>query len=172
MSLITVDQLREHIETDMSDDALQRLADDAEAEIISKYGPHTSQVEPFLLDTAQSFLYLSRPVDAITSVVETVDGVETTLAADDYELVSQWRRINRLGTGTHGRTYWGEKVVVTYAVTDENAERTGVIIDIVKLEVEYTGNKSDDFGDVKMTRKDVRRERKELMSRLAGRSYA
>jgi hypothetical protein len=58
MTLLTVDQFREHVETSLVDDAIQRLLDDAEAEIIRYAGDLGSITE--LIDGGSSRLVLSR----------------------------------------------------------------------------------------------------------------
>jgi hypothetical protein len=44
MTLLTVDEFREHVATSLVDDAIQRLLDDAEAEITAYAGPLGSAV--------------------------------------------------------------------------------------------------------------------------------
>lgn len=165
MSLITTDELREHVETDLSDDALQRLIDANEKEIIRKFGAHATQID-YVEPGRSDCLFLSRPPSEITEVVERWGDTETTLSADDYELIANWKRLNRLSTGTNPTSFWGDRVKVTYTPVDQNDERKGVLVDLCKLEIEYTGNAADSSGDVKATKKELRAARAGILSRL------
>src|SRR4051812_3591782 len=100
MTLLTVDQFREHVETSLVDDAIQRLLDDAEAEIIRYAGALGSRTE--LVDGGSGRLVLTRPVGSITSVTETFGTTDTILAADDYRQRNVYV-LERLYTGTNGR---------------------------------------------------------------------
>jgi len=168
MSLITTDELREHVETDLAEEALQRVIDANEKEIVRKFGAHTTQVD-YVEPGRSDCLFLSRAPSEITEVVERWGDTDTTLSADDYELVANWRRLNRLSTGTNPTSYWGELVKVTYTPADRNDERKLVLVDLCKLELEYTGNVADVVGDVKTTKKELRKARTEVLSRLSTR---
>ena len=45
MSIVTPAQIKEHVQTDLVDAAIQRLLDDADAEIIRRLGPAATQVD-------------------------------------------------------------------------------------------------------------------------------
>lgn len=165
MALLTVTQFLEHFDTDLGTDALQRLLDDAEREIVRRFGEHTSQVD-FRLGLGGS-VFLSRPASEITEVIETIAGEETTLAADDYQILNGGRQLERDPDGTNGRTTWGERVQITYFPEDDSARRIRVQIDLVKLAIQYEGLDSSRYGNVSVDGGDYQRRREEILSTLA-----
>lgn len=151
MALITVNQLMEHVESDLSDDALQRILDSEDAEITKRTGVHTGTVTETFAG-GDLLLFVGRPISAITSVTEYVGGylsgeVETVLAADDYRIWGSGRYIQRLSSGTNSRVLWGERVQVIYTPRIETAERVLVLINLCKLAIRYSGVKSERIGD-------------------------
>lgn len=171
MSLITIAQLKEHTETDLSDSALQRIIDSQEAEITSKYGPHDTQIQVFE-PKFKKVLYPYRKVSSITQIIERIGDTDTTLAADDYEVTADGARIDRLGTGTNPATYWGDRITVTYVPVGESAKRVQVLIDLCKLTIAYTAIDEESVGDYKSKTKRYHKERLEILTTLAGRGYA
>lgn len=166
MALLTVAQARAHVETDLTDEALQRLVDDAELEIIEYAGEADEQVDETRNAQLSTCLLLSRKAVEVIAVVEEIGGDETTLAADDYRLRNGGHEIERLGDGTNPRTTWGETVTVSYVPADRAARRVRVMIDLVKLAVRYSGAKSESIGDFSSTSMDYEEERSRLLSRL------
>lgn len=168
MALLTATEIREHVDTDLGDTALDRLLADADAEIVRRYGAHTAnQVETFTPPPGSTTIMLDRPVSAVVSVVETEeDESDTTLAASDYELQSE-RTLRRKGDGTNPASTWAPIVVVTYTPDSDNARRIGVTIDLVKLAVQYQAAQSVSVGDVSISHVDHARERETILRRLA-----
>lgn len=165
-TLLTVAQIRGHIETDLTDEALQRLIDDADAEIIAEAGAVASHVDTMSSCELANVLFLSRRASTITTVVERVGDDDTTLDATDYELKADGLRIERLDSGPNPRATWGEEVVVTYAPRDMSARRLRVEIDLVRLAAEYDARKSSSSGDWSQTSADYEGERSRILSRL------
>ena len=84
-SLLTVAELREHVQTALDDEAVWRLLDAAEAEIIEYAGSVETQTE--FVRGGGGTITTRRPIDTITSIVERTDSyVPVTLAADDYRV--------------------------------------------------------------------------------------
>jgi hypothetical protein len=166
MSLITIDELKTHVETDLTDAALQRIIDSQEALIVRRLGAHEVQCQVFS-PNYQRVLYPYRKVSSITSIVEEVGDTETTLAADDYAVTADGRRIDRKQDGTNPRRFWGERVTVTYAPEGQADERKMVLIDLCKLTIEYNAKKSESTGDHSESAKDYTKEREEVLSSLA-----
>lgn len=153
MALLTVTQVRTHIETDVPDDALGRIVDGADAEIIRRLGPLASQVD--VLQGGRLDLHLSRKAASITSAVEryAAFGISTAdylLVASDYSLRSDGRRLERLATGTNPSSAWNGIVTVTYvpADTGNQAERILLLTNLVKLELAFCGKAQESVGDV------------------------
>jgi len=173
MALLTVAQLRAHVETDLSDEALGRLLDDADAEIIETAGAVDEQVDEMHHCELANVLFLSRRASAVTEVVETLGDGDTTLAADDHQLRNGGTQIERLASGTNPRTTWGESVKVTYTPTAHTARRIRVLIDLVRLAVQYNALSSESVGDYSATQRKYEEERTSILSRLReGLSFA
>ena len=164
MALLTKTELKEHVETDLVDDAVNRLLDDAEAEIIRRFGAHVTQVDEPL--GGDKYLFPSRPITTVTSIVETVGTTDTTLAADDYKLIHSNRQIERLGDGTNGRLTWGDRVKITYVPSDNQDTRKRVQIDLVKLAIQYDVVRTVESGNYSATFPDYEKERDKILGRL------
>jgi hypothetical protein len=168
MALLTVAQIRQHIETDLEDDALQRIIDAEDAEITRRFGATSTQTD--VLKGGSEYLFLSRKATTIASVTEEVYETTTTLATDDYDL--WWNQaLERDPDGTNGRTTWGERVTVVYTPQDITAQRRGVLIALVQLAVRYNGVQSESVGsgDYSAASYDYQRERERLFVKLAPR---
>lgn len=163
MTLLTRTQFQGHFDTDLGNEAITRLLDDAEDEIIRLFGAHLTQVEH--IDGLGRLLFLQRRVASITSVVETVAEEDTTLAADDY-LLENVRILRRLHDGTNGRVRWGERVIVTYVPESETKRRKRVQIDLVKLAIQHEGLEISRIGNVRLDTPDYQERRMEILSSL------
>lgn len=176
MSLLTVTELREHFETDLKDEAIQRLIDDAEDEIEQKIGQLQTQSE-YIRDVGIcTLLFLRRKASSISTVVEEVKVADgsyetTTLSSDDYRLVSDMQ-IERLADGTNPRTLWGDNVSLVYIPKDDASRRKVVTVDLVKLAVRYEGVDRESAGDWSMSMAKYDARRKELIRRLEGFGFA
>lgn len=165
MATILLAEVRQHIETDLIDSALQTLIDDAEEEINVVIGLVTSETDEFNEERTTK-LFLTRKATSVTSVTEERGGVSTVLAANDYQLRLGGRMIERLSTGTNPCTVWGDVVTIVYVPQDDTKRRKVVIIDMVKLALVYNGQKSESVGDYSATAKDYDDERQRLIARL------
>jgi hypothetical protein len=167
-TLMTVSQIREHLETDLTDEALQRILNAEEAEIVQRYGAHATATETW--QGNGEWLILERTPSTITSVTETDYNVSTTLATNDYRIWSQGK-LERLSSGTNVRSYWGSVVTVVYVPEDATAQRRGVLIKLVTLSAKYAGLKSESIGsgDYSMSALDYTAEREALLRSLASR---
>lgn len=168
--LITTAVARTHIETDLVDAALQRLIDDADAQIVERYGEHAGNItEELRVGAHGRFLFPSRRVVAVVSATEYALRAETSsvvLDPTDYRILNNGRVLERLHTGPNARQGWGERVVLVYAANSETAKRTGVTIDLVRLAAQYEAKKSEGIGDYSATHVDYERERNALLRRL------
>ena len=111
MALLTLEDIKQHVETDLADEALQRLIDSAEQLIDRNAGAVDSATQNYHFDGFPQGktrnLFTTRGIDAITSIKErdTIDDDEVTLSTDDYRIENN-RILIRLGNGTNGRTRW------------------------------------------------------------------
>lgn len=172
-SLLTTDEIREHVETDLEDTALQLRIDEAEADIVRLFGAHTGAVtERFTPGPDDPYLFVSRDIDAgqaivITETRNTYAGeTAVVLAASDYAIEGD-RQIRRKEGGTNSATSWAHMTAVTYTPADESARRKGVLIDLVKLACAYQAVQKAEIGDVTVWHVDYARERNAILRRLA-----
>lgn len=162
MAKLTVAQVKEHIETDLPASALQRLIDDAYAEIEKRFGAEAVAPATTVSDSivgAGRKLFLARPVSSITSVAVTVGTTTTVLAASDYRLRLGGRVLDRLTTD------WTGLVEVVFVPRDATRDR--VAVDLVKLAVQYEGVSSEKVGDTSTSHLDYSKERERLLQALA-----
>lgn len=167
MALLTVAELRQHLETDLSDQALQRLLDDADAEVVRRYGPHPPGPAVETHVGGNKYVFLRQRAAAIQSVTETVRNVTTVLSSDDYRVLGGGRYLERLTSGPNPRVYWGDFVTVTFEPYDDRPQRRRVIIDLVRLALEYNALESVDVGDYSASSLDYQRERRRLLAELS-----
>jgi hypothetical protein len=181
-SLLSPTQIRDHIETDLTDTALQRIIDGEEQAIVEAFGPHITADETIQVSAmeaslgvtgeafpygATSWIYPSRPIATITSITETVGSVDTILATSDYK-IHDGRSIERLQTGTNPRAGWGHRVRLVYVPVDTSALRIRVLIDLVRLALAHTGMQSQSFGDFGGSAiTDYQGERNRILNALA-----
>lgn len=142
---------------------LGKVIDGAYKDITQRFGEDASHEDT--LPGGFKVLYLRRQVSTVTTVVETIADTDTTLSADDYEIRDNSWALERLSTGTNGRATWGTEVKVTY-VTADDARRFDVCIDLIKLELAYTGTQAEKIGDYSTSGLDHARAREAILSRL------
>jgi hypothetical protein len=133
--ILTVDELREHVNSDLGDDALQRLLDAAEWAIVNRAGAVGARTE--IASGGFRFIALARPAFSITSIVESVGTATTTLASDDYLAGAGEMVIERLITGTNPRSGWAPKVTIVYTPVEDEPIRKEVQIELCKLALNY-----------------------------------
>lgn len=170
VALITSQDMREYVETDINAASLQRLIDVADAEIVELFGEHTVEgtVAATELHTGGSRgLVLDRPWSSITTITETWGTTDTVLAADDWRAWYGNRILERLAlNATNPQAIWGERVSVVYIPVDDDKAREGATIDLVKLAIQNTGLKSERSGDYSTTAFDMELEKTKILRRL------
>lgn len=135
MTLLTVTEFREHVTTSLGDAAVQRLLDDAEAEIIAYAGDVSTATE--LMAGGTSRIVTSRPIDSVTTVVERDGGSSSvTLATDDWEMFGSFVLL-RSRDGTNHSSYWRGPVRLTYVPVDDTATREIVQVELCKLAIAF-----------------------------------
>ncbi len=171
MTILSADELREHIETDLGDVALLRLAAGAEEMIVREAG-QTSDVTETRNEWGFPWgrhreLYTARPVSIFTSIKERShpDDAQTTLETDDYRLEGV-RRIIRLQEGTNPRQLWAPYVELIYTPESDNDIRKLVQIALVKLGVMYSGAKKETEGDFEFWHNDTATETTAILRKL------
>ena len=166
--LVAVEQVREHLGTNSTDtDELQRLIDDADAEVVSRCGPH--KIDGSLTDVLRGGsvrLFPSQAVEGITSVTETAWDTVTVLSPDDYRTWYGGRMLERLANGSHPRADWGERVELTYTPVDTDPQRRMAIIRLVQLGLPYSGLQSESVGPYSVQNLNYTRERDAILKQL------
>lgn len=168
-SLLTTTEIREHIDTDLSEAALQRLIDAAEDDITLRYGAHAEAgtvEEQFYPSEGETFLFPSRKVNTGSAIVITrqLDGesVATTADASEYA-VDDPHRIRLLQSDV-----WADHVVtVTYTPVTDGDRRKGVLIDLVKLACRFEALQSSRMGDASVSHVEYERTRNAILGRLS-----
>ena len=171
--IITVADLREHVETDLPESAIQRLIDDADQFVVDTYGAHgpATQTDDLYVDSGSEYVFPTRPVDAITTVTEyTSETTSKVLDPTDYRLGHGSQSLLRLRNGSNPAVGWGYRVVVAYVIaTTENPQRRGVVIDLVSLSINHSsGLRSERAGDYSVSYGDSADERNKILRRLGG----
>ncbi len=171
MTILTPEKLREHIETDLGDPALLRLAAAAEQMIIREAGETTPVTETRnewgFPSGRHRTLYTARPVSSITTIKERdhPDDTQTTLATDDFRLEGV-RQIIRLQEGTNPRLLWAQHVELVYTTDSDDEIRKLVQIDLVKLSVMYSGAQREREGDFDFWHHDTAKETNAILGML------
>ena len=174
MPLVTTAEIHAHEETDRSSDAIALLIADAEASIVSRFGPHAPApivLTRILSDTAPARIFVDRPAASVISVSEFAGDpyteTETILGAGDYRLLDGGRSVQRLGMGAHPRGSWAGRVVLTYVPVDDTPQRKRICINLVTLALRYNATKAKTVGDVSETAlESYTNERRDLLDEL------
>lgn len=167
-TLVSPAIVRQHVETDLGDGALQRLIDDADATIVDRYGPHAGNLTLDTEGDGGALLFVDRPAGTIVSVTEYVirqENVGVLLDPADWRALDGGHRLERLTSGPNARTTWGERVVVVYAPSDEGARRTMMEIDLVRLAASYEPY-DETVGDWAARRREYEAERQAILGRM------
>ena len=108
-----LDRVKERFPSNLSDPELQRMIDEANQEIIDRYGPHADPALPITVVSRGlvRMLDVARPVDPAQAIVITEfirggllsDETSTVLATNDWRPWNGGRTLERLVTGTKPR---------------------------------------------------------------------
>jgi len=171
MAILTVSELREHIETDLADTALQRLADAAEETIDREDGGTAAVTENFnewgFPRGRNRVIYSSRSISSITSIKERDDPDDAgiTVAADDYRQEGN-RALVRLRDGTNPRLFWAHHIEVILVPVVDGSIRKEVQVNLVKFALNYTGAMREKHGDFEFWHRDTGKEMSAVLAPL------
>lgn len=131
------------VETDLSDAYLAAYARAAVGEIAARgLGPQTD-VLLNVVGSGQTFVELDPPASVILDVIE--DGITLDEDDDGYRLRPGGGFLERLSSGY--RTGWGGLLQITYDAAPASDRYDRVVIDLVKLALEFSGLDSRRDGD-------------------------
>lgn len=163
-NLVSAADVRVLVNTPITDEQLDSIIARVEAEITKKIGaPQNDAGTVEIVKTLQGgegeSLFFPTDLAAIVSVVE--DG--TTLDPDEYQIWSAGV-LERLPSGAH----WGRCCVVTYKPADDRLMRIPAIIDVVRIELNRTALKSENFASEYSysAPENWEKERKKIIKRL------
>lgn len=181
---IDPDTFREHFETDLSDSAIARLINAAEAEITRRFGSDASVTEQHSLAVPMGVgfqegqavgrrrIWTQQKISSVTSVKEGPSLAAADLTAlvqnTDFRVIYDGHVIERIDTDFQR---WVE---ITYAPVSDSYRRDQVVIDLVKLAIQYNALDAERVGDWAGTHKDYQAERENILSTLnvGRRAYA
>lgn len=131
------------VETDLVASALHPFALSAVEEIAARgLGPATGIVT-HVDGWGQRYITLSPPASDITTVTE--DDLAVAAGADGYRLLTGGVMLERLLDGYPYR--WSGRVVVTYDALPVGDRYDRVVVDLVKLALQYSGLEARRDGD-------------------------
>ena len=166
-SLMNPEQLRRHVETNLSDEALEELIRDADAAIVGMCGPHAinGTVEETVCGGSAK-LFPAQPIRTIEQLTEVTGSVSISLSSGDYRSWHGGRMLERLQGGAHPRIRWGDRVHLTYQPVDDDHQRKMAIVRLVQLGIQYSGVQSERLGPFSTQYLDYTRERDAILKQL------
>lgn len=160
-TLLNPAQIREHYNTDASDDAIQRFLDAEDAAILRLLGSPVEQTDYFFYP--QGPIVLTRPAISISSITED----DELLSSDLYELRDGYRVLYRLG-GMFDDNYllWGDRTTVVYVPYNDTAERVRALQYLVGIGLAQNGYQVERNTEILHEPKDYQAERVKTLRSL------
>ena len=168
--IITVADLREHVEADLAESALQRLLDEADQLVVDRYGAHGGASVEDDLEGSQPYVFLTYTSSSISVVTEYMSATSSkVLSPTDYRVGHGGKSLLRLTTGGTPALQWGPRVTVAYVVAvAQNPRRRRVVIDLVRLALSYNALRSEGAGDYSSQSVNYEQERNRILKSLGG----
>ena len=163
--LVLPEDVKRVVQTALSDEDLQALIDQEDAEVVQRFGPHFDDtldwsVTEVLAGESKRNLYFRRALVSVSSITED----EIALTAATYRLWGAQGRIERLPQGS----VWGNIVTVEYVPADDNERRKAVIVDLVRIALQRTAMQSESIaGEYSYTAPEWESARANALKRLA-----
>lgn len=141
MPLMTVEDLREHISTTLSDDALQAMLNANEAllnRVLGELGVpitevhHQTGYETIILLEHQFAVTDSPPGPTVVVGYGLPNPI--TLADDDFR-VEGGSTMRRLDYGTNVGIYWDTPIAVTGVLVDNTDERIMALVSLIRIDI-------------------------------------
>lgn len=167
--MLTVAELREWVETDLSDTTLQGLIDTATARVTARTGNPVGEQET-LNASGQPVLTTLYPIAQVISITERRTLLDDAILVDasSVRTILGSRMIWRLSAGTTPASTWGEEVVISYEPVP-HPEAEAAIRDLTLLAVQAPmGSSQLDDGSLSVTTADRVRQEHAILARLAG----
>lgn len=164
MADLTVAELRQHVESDLGDPALQRLLSDAYSVVRERAGS-TDPVTSRYVGNGDSVIWLGGRVAAVPLTSVTENGT-VLVEGTSYRVLYEGRGIERIDPVTLRARAWGADVTVVYNRADDDARRKRVVIDLCKLALQFDGTQSNSVGDWSQTNPEYQRAREQVLRGL------
>lgn len=148
MSLVTVAEVRRKVRTALTNNDLQTIIDNEEADLVRRLGAHGDGASSVteIARTEGRNVYLKRPIVSVSSVTEAVypGGTATTIGSANYYVWPNEGRIELYPSGVWPADAPRRRVVtVTYVPQDDRPLRRQVIIELVRIALEQTIMRSE-----------------------------
>ena len=157
-----VQAVRRHVPAEAyTDDALVRIIDWNEAEIIRVAGPHDGERE-LIIETypGQADFSIKRPAKTIAAIAEGLD--EESVPVTAIRLLHGGYTIRRKSGA------WVAPVKLTYTPVPDNPRRELALIQMIRLDVQDTGLKSYGDGVYREQSADIGERKTEILRELVG----
>jgi len=173
-----LDRVKLRTETDLPDSELQLMIDEANQDVITRFGPHADPANPITiwLEGWREKLVLWRAIDitqpyTITEYMDWGSAGETVyvLQPADFKLWAPYNIVIQRwygGDSARPRRIWGERVQIVYVPVNDGDQREEVIVKLVVLGIQYDAFKSQTVGDISGETTDYHEERRQLMNTL------
>lgn len=142
MALLTIEDLREHIDTALGNNALQRLMDANEAAIVNRAGPLGVPVTQVVNQNGyESIIFLTRALQVLDSppspvIIEGFGFTDArTLESDDYRMIG--KTVRRIDFGANPGFYFLTPIQITGIPEDDTDERIRVLIELCQLDINF-----------------------------------
>ena len=160
--LLTLDQVRDVLETGLPDSALEWLIDEADHQITDRYGPHSGEITETNVSRLD-LVFLRRQAATIAEVkqygYQTLASAATVVAPATYEIRYDGWVLAR-------PQCWMPLVQVRYTPVSTVEIRRGVLLDMVRLALVYEARLQSTVGNVSVTNLNRQREMGQILSRL------
>ena len=160
-TLLTTAAMRGHVETELTDEALELIIDAADAIIQSHYGAHSGE-RTVIRNGDTIRVWLPLPAQTVHAVREFY------YTPSDASVVSVWQPSESCVMRVDGG-YFAPWVEVRYTPVDNTAQRRLALVDLAKVMVGYDALVSFDEGETEEHSVVYDRERRHIINQL-GRS--
>jgi hypothetical protein len=168
---VTPTILKEHVETDLSTIALQRLIDAANNDITERYGSFSEVTEEYDMtvdrwEIRRDRIWTRQQIKSVTLLEEGFTLKTTDLVAlvldTDFFVVFEGQAVERIDT------MFRRRVRITYVPQVANeSQRDRVIIDLCKLMLQWNGLQNERIGDWSGQVGDYETQRRKILSTLS-----